>query len=113
NNREFICALARLSELTLLPQGEQGPLSVTKLLPGAELLIPMQGLIDKQAELERLGKEIERVSEEIKRVEGKLNNASFVDRAPAAVVDKERQKLEGHKVDKEKLQQQYQQIAAL
>jgi valyl-tRNA synthetase len=51
--------------------------------------IPMAGLIDKEAELKRLGKEIGRLSGD-KRTEGKLANPAFVDKAPAAVVEKER-----------------------
>jgi valyl-tRNA synthetase len=52
--------------------------------------IPMAGLIDKEAELKRLGKEIGRLSGDVKRTEGKLANPAFVDKAPAAVVEKER-----------------------
>ncbi len=58
-----------------------------------KLLIPMAGLIDKEAELKRLDKEIERLSGDVTRTEGKLANPAFVDKAPAAVVDKERVKL--------------------
>lgn len=50
----------------------------------------MAGHIDKEAELKRLDKEIERLSGDVKRTEGKLVNPAFVDKAPAAVVDKER-----------------------
>ncbi|OCG18653.1 hypothetical protein A9G24_12190 [Gilliamella sp. App6-5] len=107
DNINFIESLARLSEIVLLGDGETGPLSVTKLVDGAELLIPMAGLINKENELARLEKEIERINGEISRIENKLSNASFVDKAPAAVVAKEKEKQQGYIDDKAKLQEQY------
>ncbi|WP_085247848.1 valine--tRNA ligase [Gilliamella mensalis] len=107
DNINFIESLARLSEIVLLDDGETGPLSVTKLVDGAELLIPMAGLINKENELARLEKEIERINGEISRIENKLSNASFVDKAPAAVVAKEKEKQQGYIDDKAKLQEQY------
>ena len=55
-----------------------------------KLLIPLAGLIDKDAEVLRLGKDLERRKTELERCGVKLSNASFVDKAPAAVVEKER-----------------------
>ena len=107
NNVNFIEALGKLSEIVLLDEGETGPLSVTKLVEGAELLIPMAGLINKEDELVRLAKEIERIDGEIARIDDKLSNASFVEKAPAAVVAKEKEKQQGYIDDKAKLQQQY------
>jgi len=62
--------------------------------------------IDVAAERERLGKEIARLEGEIAKAEGKLGNASFVDRAPAAVVQQERDRLAGFKATVEKLKPQ-------
>ena len=107
NNVNFIEALGKLSEIVLLDEGETGPLSVTKLVEGAELLIPMAGLINKEDELVRLAKEIERIDGEIARIDDKLSNASFVEKAPATVVAKEKEKQQGYIDDKAKLQQQY------
>ncbi len=78
-----------------------------------KLLIPMAGLIDKQAEQARLGKELDRKRGDLQRVEGKLNNASFVEKAPAAVVDKEKSKAEQLKTAIVSLEEQLQKIAAL
>ncbi|MCY9848415.1 valine--tRNA ligase [Pectobacterium jejuense] len=112
-NRSFIQTLARLESITLLPSGDKGPVSVTKLIDGAELLIPMAGLIDKAAELDRLTKEVAKIEAEIERIESKLSNEGFVARAPEAVVAKEREKLDGYAVAKAKLLEQHAVIAAL
>ncbi|KAA8999328.1 valine--tRNA ligase [Affinibrenneria salicis] len=112
-NRGFIQTLARLSDITLLAEGDKGPVSVTRLLDGAELLIPMAGLIDKAAELERLAKEVAKIETEIGRIESKLANEGFVARAPEAVVAKEREKLDGYAVAKARLLEQQATIAAL
>ncbi|KHT23140.1 valine--tRNA ligase [Pectobacterium brasiliense] len=112
-NRSFIQTLARLESITMLPAGDKGPVSVTKLIDGAELLIPMAGLIDKAAELDRLTKEVAKIEAEIERIESKLSNEGFVARAPEAVVAKEREKLDGYAVAKAKLLEQHAVIAAL
>ncbi|HGM5493295.1 TPA: valine--tRNA ligase [Serratia fonticola] len=112
-NQSFIERLARLTSITLLPAGEKGPVSVTKLVDGAELLIPMAGFIDKDAEIARLSKEMGKLDTEIASIEGKLSNEGFVARAPEAVVAKERERLAACKEGKVKLQEQQATIAAL
>ncbi|MBX9446783.1 valine--tRNA ligase [Dickeya chrysanthemi] len=113
DNLGFIQTLARLESITLLPAGDKGPVSVTKLVDGAELLIPMAGLIDKVAELDRLAKEVAKLEVEIGRIDSKLSNEGFVARAPEAVVAKEREKRDGYAVAKTKLLEQQATIAAL
>ncbi|MEG2115844.1 MAG: class I tRNA ligase family protein, partial [Hafnia sp.] len=112
-NLSFIKSLARLESITVLPAGDKGPVSVTKLVDGAELLIPMAGLIDKDAELDRLAKEVAKIEAEIGRIEAKLSNEGFVARAPEAVVAKEREKMNGYADAKAKLIEQQAVIAAL
>lgn len=70
------------------------PAAVT---PIGEAYMPMEGLIDVDAERSRISKEIEKMQMEMKKSEGKLGNASFVDRAPAEVVVQEKQRLEDWK----------------
>lgn len=93
DNHNFLKTLARLDSLTCLTADEKGPVSVTKIIDGAELLIPMAGLVDKAAELERLAKEVNKLEIEIGKIEGKLSNEGFVSRAPEAVVAKERERM--------------------
>lgn len=112
-NLSFIKSLARLESITVLSAGDKGPVSVTKLVEGAELLIPMAGLVDKEAELERLGKEIAKLDAEVERIEAKLSNEGFVARAPEAVVAKERERLQACAEAKIKIQEQQVTIAAL
>jgi valyl-tRNA synthetase len=112
-NLSFIKSLARLESITVLPAGDKGPVSVTKLVEGAELLIPMAGLVDKEAELERLCKEIAKLDAEVERIEAKLSNEGFVARAPEAVVAKERERLQACAEAKVKIQEQQATIAAL
>ena len=112
-NQSFIQSLARLSSLTLLADGDKGPVSVTKLVEGAEVLIPMAGLIDKATELDRLAKEVAKLEAEIERIEGKLGNEGFVARAPEAVVAKERERMAACAEAKQKLIEQQAVIAAL
>ncbi|NIG98143.1 MAG: valine--tRNA ligase [Serratia symbiotica] len=112
-NQSFIARLARLESIVLLPVGEKGPLSITKLIEGAELLIPMAGFIDKEAEIARLAKEMSKLDAEITSIEGKLANVGFVARAPEAVVAKERDRLASCTEGKVKLQEQQATITTL
>jgi len=63
------------------------------LTPIGEVYMPMEGLIDVEAERSRIGKEIEKTRIEVTKSEGKLGNASFVDRAPPEVVVQEKERL--------------------
>ena len=92
-NEVFIQSLAKTESITWLAEGDEAPDSATSLVGEMKLSVPMAGLIDKDAELARLGKEIDRLQGEVKRTEGKLNNEKFVGKAPEAVVQKERDKL--------------------
>ena len=112
-NRSFLMSLARLESITWLETGEHAPESAPALVGDASLLIPLAGLIDKQAELERLDKNMSKLQGEIKRLTGKLGNANFVDKAPEAVVEKEREKLVEVETALRSLQAQADKIRAL
>ncbi len=112
-NMQFLTKLAKLEDITWLPEGEEGPLSATALVGELEILVPMAGLIDQDAELKRLGREIEKLEKDLARLQGKLGNASFVDKAPAAVVAKEQEKLEAQQQALATLQEQRRHIEQL
>ena len=92
-HRAFLDFLARTESITILGPGDPGPESATALVGNMKVLIPLAGLIDKDAELARLEKEIGRLRQDIERTEKKLANPAFVDKAPAVVVQKERDKM--------------------
>jgi valyl-tRNA synthetase len=66
--------------------------AVAAVIPGAEIYIPLEDLVDIEKEIERLEKEKANLEKELERVENKLNNAGFVAKAPANVVEEERAK---------------------
>ncbi len=113
NNRTLLQAMAKLDNISVLAQGVEVPLSVTKLVGNAELFVPMAGFINKEAELSRLNKEIEKLQNEVSRIENKLANDAFVAKAPQAVIAKEREKMQGYCDGLDKLKQQYRAIEAL
>jgi valyl-tRNA synthetase len=92
-HQTYLQKLGRLESITCLGEGEIAPESAIALVGNLKILIPMAGLIDKDAELARLDKEIQRIQNDLPRVEGKLNNPAFVDKAPVEVIEKEKAKL--------------------
>ncbi len=100
-NQTFLSRLANLESIELLT-GE-APASATALVGKMEILIPLEGLIDKDAEIARLTKEMTKLDKVIKQSSGKLSNENYVAKAPAEVVEKEKAKLA-------ELQQAYQQL---
>ncbi|MBR7163448.1 MAG: valine--tRNA ligase [Clostridia bacterium] len=89
----FFEKLASASETAICGSDFVPPANaVSCVVEGAQLFMPLDDLVDKEKELERLTKEKERLLGEIKRVEGKLNNQGFIAKAPAQVVEEERKK---------------------
>lgn len=113
NNRVFLQTLAKLDTITLLDNEKEAPESAVALVGEMKILIPMAGLIDKEAELSRLSKEIKRLEGEVKRFTGKLSNESFVSKAPEAVVEKEKQKLQETEIALKNLKDQYEKISQI
>jgi valyl-tRNA synthetase len=93
-NATLIEKLGRTASMRWLADGESAPESAIALVGELKLLIPMAGLIDKDAELARLTKEIQRMSKDLPRIEGKLSDPAFLAKAPPAVVDKEKARAE-------------------
>ncbi len=113
NNFAYLKKLGRLEEITWLDASESAPESAIALVGELNILIPMAGLIDKEAELTRLDKEIQKISNDLPRVEGKLSNPTFIDKAPADVIDKEKAKLADLRSTLNNLEQQKTKILAL
>jgi len=113
SNRQFLQTLARLESVTWLDVGETAPESATALVGDMQLLIPLKGLIDKDAELARLGKEIDKLGAALERAMAKLATPSFVDKAPADVVAKEKERAEETRQAMARLEEQRVKIQAL
>ncbi len=83
----FIQKLASASEVEVSDSFDiEG--AVTIVTADAKIYIPMDELVDKEAELARLNKELEQVKKRLAQSEGKLNNQGFVSKAPEAVIEK-------------------------
>lgn len=94
---DYFHALASASEVTFLAADAPDPENVvTGALAGAAVYLPLAGLIDVEKETARLTKERDNLEKEIGRLTGKLSNAGFTSKAPAAVVAAEREKLAGY-----------------
>jgi valyl-tRNA synthetase len=109
SNQEFLSKLANLASIELLSGA--APASATALVGKMEILIPLEGLIDKEAELQRLDKEMAKLEKTIKQSNGKLSNENYTAKAPADVVQKERDKLAEMEQALSQLQQQRQALA--
>ncbi|WP_417346621.1 valine--tRNA ligase [Ferrimonas sp.] len=110
-NSTFLTKLANLESITEL--SGDAPMCTTQLIGEMELLIPMAGLIDVEAEMARIDKQIAKLAQDAERVEKKLSNQGFLAKAPEAVVAKEQAKLDEAKRDIAKLEEQKQQLSAL
>lgn len=87
--------------------------SVSTVCHGAEVILPLAGVLDIADELARLDKEIARLEGEVTRAEKKLANEGFVKKAPAAVVEAEKEKVENYKLDLETVQKRRDFLASL
>ena len=102
---EYIKSLSLLRELDLLEGGEAPKASSTAITHGVEVYIPLSELVpEPEKELQRLRKELKKVEDDIAFLSRKLQDPSFLQRAPKEVVQKEKEKLEERLNVKEKLQ---------
>ena len=112
-HRAYLDFLARTESVEVLAEGDEGPEAATSLVGEMKLLIPLSGLIDREAEFARLEKEVGKLRAEVERVEKKLSNPNFTDKAPEAVVQKERGKLADAQSALANMEQQAQRINRL
>jgi valyl-tRNA synthetase len=109
----LLTRIARIESIEVLQADHEAPESATALVGEMKILIPLAGLIDKDAERARLQKERDKLNKEKGRLEGKLNNESFTAKAPAAVVEKEKAKLDDVLTALEQLESQLARIESL
>ncbi|MBN1758443.1 MAG: valine--tRNA ligase [Chitinispirillaceae bacterium] len=100
----LINRFTKLSETVIGTTVEKPAFAGSAVVGGNQLYISFEGLIDKAVEIDRLTKEFERIGKLVESTKTRLENSSFVDRAPAAIVAKEREKLEGLLLNLEKVE---------
>ncbi len=107
NTRALLMSLARIEHITWLDNTATPPEAAIALVGDTKILIPLAGLIDKQAELDRLTREIEKLQGMLSRSENKLGNPGFAERAPADVVAKEQQRVDEMRSSLQQLNEQH------
>ena len=89
--------LCGASAVTLFAEAENPGKTVSAVCPAAEIRIPLGDLVDMDKELARLAREKQNAENEIRRAEGMLNNPGYLAKAPAALIESTREKLENAK----------------
>ncbi|RKZ74099.1 MAG: valine--tRNA ligase [Gammaproteobacteria bacterium] len=112
-HENIINQLARLGSVKWLNVEADAPESAIALVGEMQILIPLAGLIDKEAELKRLNREIGKIKKDIDKSAAKLGNVKFLARAPQDVVEKERQRLSEMVASLEQLEAQLAKIRAI
>ncbi len=91
-NRDRMLTLARLEELTVGADVQAPKASASAVVEGCQVIVPLRGAVDLNGELARLDKELAKLEKDIVGVNKKLSNESFISRAPADVVERERER---------------------
>ncbi|MEW6765715.1 MAG: valine--tRNA ligase [Pseudomonadota bacterium] len=112
-NGGFITSLARVASIEVLRDEASAPESAIALVGEMKVMIPLAGLIDKDAELARLAKEITRLEGELAKAAVKLGNPAFTDKAPPAVVEQERKRQADFAAALDQLKAQHEKIGKL
>jgi valyl-tRNA synthetase len=109
----YINFLGRVDSTEFVDAKADVPESATALVGEAKILVPLAGLIDKDAEIARLTKDIEKSKRELQGIESKLGNKNFMDKAPAAVVEQSKTRQQELEKVIDELQEQLKKIEAL
>ncbi len=111
--RDSLTFLAKIESLKVLAPGDTAPQSATALLGSTKILVPMAGLIDKEAELQRIAKEKAKLEGNLVKNEARLSSEKFVSGAPPEVLEKERARVAQQKQELAALIEQEARIRAL
>ena len=91
-NRAYLERFCNPEELLLATEVETPDKAMTSIVTGAEIILPLEGLINLEEEIARLQKEWDKLNKEVERVQKKLSNEGFVKKAPEKVIEEERAK---------------------
>jgi len=109
----YLARLAGLESINVLEAGAAAPEAATAMLAELTLLVPMAGLIDPKAEIERLGKRIAKNDSDLAKLRGKLGNANFVKNAPPDVVASDRARVAELEAQNESFARQLERVRRL
>ncbi len=110
---DALASLARIQSAQWVDDAFDTAQCAVALVGELKVLIPLKGLVDVDEELSRLNRQLQKETAELKKSEGKLGNSRFVENAPAAVVEQERERRVTHKANVENLVEQIKQMEAL
>ena len=109
----YLTRLAGVNPPQILERGDAAPIAAIALVGALEILVPMAGLIDPVAELDRLGKRRLKAEADLKKIAGKLGNAEFMANAPAEVVMKDQARAAELRAEIAQLQAQHARVDAM
>ncbi len=109
----YLQQLARIESIDVLDNQTEPPAAATALLGGMQILVPMAGLIDVDAERNRLSKRRDAALADLAKINAKLDNKNFIERAPDDVVGKQRDRQEDLNRDILKLNEQLEKLEAM
>ena len=112
-NRQYLARLAGIESPRLLGAADAAPISAVALLGTMEILVPMAGLIEPAAELERLSKRLRKAEVDLGKLTAKLENADFAKNAPSDIVAKDRLRIEELRIEIAQLSAQISRVRGL
>jgi valyl-tRNA synthetase len=109
----LVSQLARIGSAEWVEDDAATAQCAVALVGDLKILLPLKGLVDVEEELSRLRRQLEREQGDLRKSEAKLGNSRFVDNAPEAVVEQERERLAAHRANVENLHDQIHRLEAL